>query len=244
MRHVTLTVVALLAVVLATVGVANATLLTATSEGFMPDVNNGGTWQSCSAAPRTSVDTGYSWAGYYGDRPDSGYAPELYQATTTVGVLDFTTGAANGCNNLNAWTTFNGDAVTNLKSVSFTWATGRVAHGTVNALIKDANNNWFISDASAGTSPGTTVSIDATTTTWKTVSTPVINTALVIGGAGTPDLTKIYGGGLRSIDPTYAAGNPHLDTLTFQGAVPEPSTIVLLVTGLVGLLCYAWRKRK
>jgi hypothetical protein len=28
------------------------------------------------------------------------------------------------------------------------------------------------------------------------------------------------------------------------GAVPEPSTIVLLASGLMGLLCYAWRKRK
>ena len=27
-------------------------------------------------------------------------------------------------------------------------------------------------------------------------------------------------------------------------AVPEPSTIVLLASGLIGLLCYAWRKRR
>ncbi|MBU4272353.1 MAG: PEP-CTERM sorting domain-containing protein [Planctomycetes bacterium] len=26
--------------------------------------------------------------------------------------------------------------------------------------------------------------------------------------------------------------------------IPEPSTLVLLATGLIGLLCYAWRKRK
>jgi hypothetical protein len=26
--------------------------------------------------------------------------------------------------------------------------------------------------------------------------------------------------------------------------VPEPGTLILLVTGLLGLLCYAWRKRK
>ena len=28
-----------------------------------------------------------------------------------------------------------------------------------------------------------------------------------------------------------------------EGQVPEPGTILLLTTGLVGLLCYAWRKR-
>ncbi len=27
-------------------------------------------------------------------------------------------------------------------------------------------------------------------------------------------------------------------------AIPEPSTLALLATGLIGLLCYAWRKRK
>ena len=26
--------------------------------------------------------------------------------------------------------------------------------------------------------------------------------------------------------------------------IPEPGTLALLATGLIGLLCYAWRKRK
>ena len=38
---------------------------------------------------------------------------------------------------------------------------------------------------------------------------------------------------------TYA----HLDAINLL-AVPEPSTLVLLATGLLGLLAYAWRKRR
>ncbi len=34
-----------------------------------------------------------------------------------------------------------------------------------------------------------------------------------------------------------------IDDMTVT-AIPEPSTLALLATGLIGLLCYAWRKRK
>jgi hypothetical protein len=39
-------------------------------------------------------------------------------------------------------------------------------------------------------------------------------------------------------------GNVGFDNLVIQAPVPEPGTMALLTTGLVGLLCYAWRKRK
>ena len=38
--------------------------------------------------------------------------------------------------------------------------------------------------------------------------------------------------------------NTYWQNLSVTQNVPEPCTLVLLVTGLVGLLCYAWRKRK
>ena len=33
-----------------------------------------------------------------------------------------------------------------------------------------------------------------------------------------------------------------MPTLSVTYTVPEPSTVVLCATGLLGLLCYAWRK--
>ena len=35
-----------------------------------------------------------------------------------------------------------------------------------------------------------------------------------------------------------------LSDLNFDQQIPEPSMLVLLSTGLIGLLCYAWRKRR
>jgi hypothetical protein len=43
--------------------------------------------------------------------------------------------------------------------------------------------------------------------------------------------------------PTYTYGQVNIDKVSLT-ATPEPSTIVLAASGLIGLLCYAWKKRK
>jgi hypothetical protein len=45
------------------------------------------------------------------------------------------------------------------------------------------------------------------------------------------------------IEALGGATHSNIDNITV-GTIPEPSVIVLLASGLIGLLCYAWRKRK
>jgi len=52
---------------------------------------------------------------------------------------------------------------------------------------------------------------------------------------------------LTLLDQTSAVSGRDLlsDNIQVNGpAVPEPGMLVLLATGLLGLLCYAWRKRR
>jgi hypothetical protein len=97
----------------------------------------------------------------------------------------------------------------------------------------------YIRDVSVftGSGPGQTLLgtySAASSTSFNTVVTPSFDTN------GT-DLYRLY------IVSTTAPAMTFVDNVHLTGtlaATPEPGTIVLVTTGLIGLLCYAWRKQK
>ena len=67
----------------------------------------------------------------------------------------------------------------------------------------------------------------------------------------TPDYAffdvNVKAGDVISVGGTPLNGGTRIEMhgITFDPyATPEPGTLVLLATGLIGLLCYAWRKRR
>jgi hypothetical protein len=66
--------------------------------------------------------------------------------------------------------------------------------------------------------------------------------SIVTGGSGTGLITKA--GAYSSIGAVTADDYYDNFQVKIYSQIPEPSTLVLLAGGLVGLLAYAWRKRK
>ena len=195
---------------MALVSAAYAAPIETITESFNP---GGGQALAINVTPAKSVDTGYLWSGDQGNL--HGLAL-LEDKNYGLGIcLDFS-GVGRGYDNLNAWTVFNGDHIKDLKSVVFQWSLTSASYNMeAHAVIKDANGDWFVSDDKVADIAFTKQVIDATKTTWrKLTSEPVIGKVLDVGGAGKPDLSKVYGGGLLTVG-TGSGPQTRLDSLTF-----------------------------
>lgn len=73
-----------------------------------------------------------------------------------------------------------------------------------------------------------------------------LRVGIVFGMAGYIDNVRVtkWDTEAEAIAAESATGIYIEETITPPPAIPEPSTLALLATGLVGLLAYAWRKRK
>ena len=90
-------------------------------------------------------------------------------------------------------------------------------------------------------SPGSAVSFNVTDLLagWKSGAlTTNVGQMMILGNYSTTGSGDTYWGAYW-----YNANAGPTITVTTT-PTPEPATLVLLITGLLGLLCYAWRKRK
>jgi hypothetical protein len=99
-----------------------------------------------------------------------------------------------------------------------------VASRTTNIIQKYASNGTLVNQWNTWSGPGSAATYSAAAAT----------SVGYRGIAFDPLTNNIYA--------TSIAGVPNVGV--FNESVPEPGTIVLLLTGLIGLLAYAWRKRK
>ena len=106
------------------------------------------------------------------------------------------------------------------------------AHAFVNITFYDSSNNLL------GGPPSSGLILDGNTSTWEQISltaTEPLSTKYIVSQVLYDE--NFLTGSDGALHPGY------VDSASLT-LVPEPGTIVLLLSGLVGLICYAWRKRK
>ncbi len=178
-------------------------------------------WNTIDVTTKVSAGTGYSWSGY------SGTLDSWLHNWLWYGSYFATNGDGTSYEGVNAWTIFDGDYVADLMKIKIEMAAvGYTNSGSVNieAIIQDANGDWFVSEDTAADTAGTTGVIDAGTTTWRTIGTPVIGTAIVRGAVGTPDMSKVYGGGVNYRDSGTRYPDVRIESLTFAHHETDPPT--------------------
>ena len=116
-------------------------------------------------------------------------------------------------------------------TLSFGYASGHSEHGhtLVAELVYDTGANSLASQSFSVPKCGATVN-------WAEGSVSGLATSSMTGNIGIAFTFMTTTGGLEAL-------MGHV-TLTQTSPIPEPGTVVLLATGVFGLLAYAWRRRK
>lgn len=146
-----------------------------------------------------------------------------------------------------------GDGHTIRLEMAFQAAAG--ADGNIGTLADSTETSLLLFTGSGtvdyfATNPGRWVALNQAynTTGWNTLVITHVNTAgsdykVSINGAAFESIGS-YGAGNWSGVELDSPGNGLKSLYVDSVAVPEPATITLFSIGMVGLLAYAWRKRK
>lgn len=116
---------------------------------------------------------------------------------------------------------------------------GASATVAVNGNAEAIGVNMTFPNASRPTFTGTALLSDATSETFSVDNTSPGSLYFLGYVSTTPGI------GITSITFNGNTESAHLATVSYAGTVatPEPGTCVLVLTGLLGLLAYAWRRR-
>jgi hypothetical protein len=115
-----------------------------------------------------------------------------------------------------------------------------IATGGTPTFYKNHTAYGYVSAAQINATGPITYDIKDLVVGWRNGSVVNPGKMMIVGdGVGTSDYYNVRLG----VSSGYAEGPSFGPTLTITYSVPEPSTLVILATGLLGLLAYAWRKQ-